>query len=222
MEKKILILSVSAAVFLVVASFSSVIVANSMQSSQKIDSPLFTVRTQRSLHKESGQTVQSYYLGKGLDSQLFLTTKPSLSAAIDKTIALLHQNPAFFAKFVQTISSNPRVIALLQEKGVTLTQFKTHLNRMKNDPSLFIEEIQNAEPRLLADQLKTPLPLGLNTSSAIGCVITAIVMIPVVLIITLIVVVFTIRILQCLNINEVMNQIFDQIMQEMYPAGYNI
>jgi hypothetical protein len=222
MEKKILILSVSAAVFLVVASFSSVIGANSMQSSQKIDSPLFTVRTQRSLHKESGQTVQSYYLGKGLNSQLFLTTKPSLSAAIDKTIALLHQNPAFFAKFVQTISSNPRVIALLQEKGVTLTQFKTHLNRMKNDPSLFIEEIQNAEPRLLADQLKTPLPLGLNTSSAIGCVITAIVMIPVVLIITLIVVVFTIRILQCLNIHEVMNQIFDQIMQEMYPAGYNI
>jgi hypothetical protein len=222
MEKKILILSVSAAVFLVVASFSSVIGINSMQSSQKIDSPLFTVRAQRSLHKESGQTVQSYYLGKGLNSQLFLTTKPSLSAAIDKTIALLHQNPAFFAKFVQTISSNPRVIALLQEKGVTLTQFKTHLNRMKNDPSLFIEEIRNAEPKLLANQLNTPLPLGLNTSSVIGCVITAIVMIPIALIITLIVVVFTIRILQCLNINEVMNQIFDQIMQELYPAGYNI
>jgi hypothetical protein len=222
MEKKILILSVSAAVFLVVASFSSVIVANSMQSSQKIDSPLFTVRAQRSLHKESGQTVQSYYLGKGLNSQLFLTTKPSLSAAIDKTIALLHQNPAFFAKFVQTISSNPRVIALLQEQGVSLAQFKTHLNRMKNDPSLFIEEIRNAEPKLLANQLNTPLPLGLNTSSVIGCVITAIVMIPIALIITLIVVVFTIRILQCLNINEVMNQIFDQIMQELYPAGYNI
>jgi hypothetical protein len=222
MEKKILILSVSAAVFLVVASFSSVIGTNSMQSSQKIDSPLFTVRAQRSLHKESGQTVQSYYLGKGLNSQLFLTTKPSLSAAIDKTIALLHQNPAFFAKFVQTISSNPRVIALLQEQGVSLAQFKTHLNRMKNDPSLFIEEIRNAEPKLLANQLNTPLPLGLNTSSVIGCVITAIVMIPIALIITLIVVVFTIRILQCLNINEVMNQIFDQIMQELYPAGYNI
>jgi hypothetical protein len=222
MEKKILILSVSAAVFLVVASFSSVIGINSMQSSQKIDSPLFTVRAQRSLHKESGQTVQSYYLGKGLNSQLFLTTKPSLSAAIDKTIALLHQNPAFFAKFVQTISSNPRVIALLQEQGVSLAQFKTHLNRMKNDPSLFIEEIRNAEPKLLANQLNTPLPLGLNTSSVIGCVITAIVMIPIALIITLIVVVFTIRILQCLNINEVMNQIFDQIMQELYPAGYNI
>jgi hypothetical protein len=222
MEKKILILSVSAAFFLVVASFSSVIGINSMQSSQKIDSPLFTVRAQRSLHKESGQTVQSYYLGKGLNSQLFLTTKPSLSAAIDKTIALLHQNPAFFAKFVQTISSNPRVIALLQEQGVSLAQFKTHLNRMKNDPSLFIEEIRNAEPKLLANQLNTPLPLGLNTSSVIGCVITAIVMIPIALIITLIVVVFTIRILQCLNINEVMNQIFDQIMQELYPAGYNI
>jgi hypothetical protein len=221
MEKKILILSVLAAILLVVASFSSVIGTNTMQSSQKISSPLFAVRTQRSLHKQSEQTVQSYYLGKGLNSQLFLATKPSLGAAIDKTIALLHQNPAFFAKFVQTISSNPRVIALLNEQGVTLTQFKTHLNRMKNDPSLFIEEIRNAEPKLAANQLKTPLPLSLNTTNPFACVITAIVMIPVVLIIALIVVLFTLRILQCLNLNEVMNNIMDQVLQGLYPAGFN-
>ena len=222
MEKKILILSVSAAVFLVVASFSSVIGTHTMQSSQKIGSPLFTVRTQRSLHKQSEQTVQSYYLGKGLNSQLFFATKPSLGAAIDKTIALLHQNPTFFAKFIQTISSNPRVIALLNEQGVTLTQFKIHLNRIKNDPSLFIEEIRNAEPKLAANQLKTPLPLSLNTTNPFACVITAIVMIPVVLIIALIVVLFTLRILQCLNLNEVMNNIMDQVLQGLYPAGFNI
>jgi hypothetical protein len=222
MNRKILIISISAAVLLVLASFSSVIGANDMQSKKKIDSPLFMVRTQRSLSKDNQARVQSHYLGKGLTSNLFITTKPSLSTAIDRTIKLLNQNPAFFAKFLETITSNPRVRSLLQENGISIAQFKTHLNRMKNDPSLFIEEIRNAEPKLSAKDINSPLPLGLNTSSVIGCVITVIVMLPIVLIIALIVVLFTLRILQCLNLNEVMNQLMDQIIQELFPSGYNI
>lgn len=222
MNKKILIISISAAVLLVVASFSSVIGTNDVQSTKKIESPLFMVRTQRSLSKDDQARVQSHYLGKGLTSNLFITTKPSLSTAIDRTVKLLNQNPVFFAKFLETITSNPRVIALLQDNGISMTQFKTHLNRMKNDPSLFIEEIRSAEPKLSAKDIDTPLPLSLNTSNPIGCVITAIVMIPVVLIIALIVVLFTLRIFQCLNLNEVMNELMDQILQELFPSGYNI
>jgi hypothetical protein len=222
MEKKTLIITISAAVLIVIASFSSVIGTNNVQSAQNIESPLFTVRTQRSLHTDSDQTLQSHYLGKGVNSHLFRPIQPSLNSAIDRTVKLLNANPAFFAKFLMAISSNPRVIALLQENGITMAQFKTHLNRLKNDPSLFVEEIRNAEPKLAAQQLNTPLPLGLNTSNPIGCVITAIVMIPIVLVIALIVVVFTLRILQCLNLNEIVNQIFDQILQELYPAGFNI
>jgi hypothetical protein len=222
MEKKILMLSVSAAVLLVLASFSSVIGTDTTQSSEEIRSPLFAIRTQRSVVKESQQSVQTSYLGKGLSSNLFLNPRPSLGIAIDRTVRLLSQNPAFFAKFIKTISSHPRVIALLQENDISMTQFQTQLNRMKNDPSLFIEEIRSVEPRLLTNQINTPLPLGLNTSNALGCIITAIVMIPIALIITLIVVVFTLRIFQCLKIDEVMQQIFDQILQELYPSGYNI
>jgi hypothetical protein len=130
---------------------------------------------------------------------------------------MLNANPDFFAKFLKTLSSNPRVIALLQENGMTVAEFKTYLNRLKNDPSLFIDEIRNAEPKLTAHQLNTPVPLGLNTTNPFACVITAIVMIPVVLIIAFIVVLFTLRIIQCLNLNEVMNQIMDQVLQELYP-----
>jgi hypothetical protein len=222
MNKKILIISVSAAVLLVVASFSSVIGTNDAQSTKKIDSPLFMVRTQRSLFKDDQARLQSHYLGKGLTSNLFITTKPSLSTTIDRTIKLLNQNPVFFAKFLEAITSNPRVRALLQENGISIAQFKTHLNHMKNDPSLFVEEIRSAEPKLSAKGINTPLPLSLNTSSVIGCVITVIVMLPIVLIIGLIVVLFTLRILQCLNLNEVMQQIMDQVVQEFFPSGYNI
>jgi hypothetical protein len=222
MNKKILVISISAAVLLVVASFSSVIGTDDGKSTSKIESPLFMVRTQRSISNADQTRVQSHFLGKGLTSNLFITAKPSLATSIDRTIKLLNQNPIFFAKFLETITVNPRVRTLLQENGISMTQFKTHLNRMKNDPSLFIEEIRNAEPKLSAKDINTPLPLGLNTSSVIGCVITAIVMIPVVLIIALIVVVFTLRILQCLNFNEVMQSIMDQVLQELFPSGYNI
>jgi hypothetical protein len=217
MEKKTLIITISAAVLLVIASFSSVIGSNDDQLSPKVESPLFTVRTQRSIHTDNEQTIQSHYLGKGLNSHLFRPTQPSLNSALDRTVKMLNANPDFFAKFLKTLSSNPRVIALLQENGMTVAEFKTYLNRLKNDPSLFIDEIRNAEPKLTAHQLNTPVPLGLNTTNPFACVITAIVMIPVVLIIAFIVVLFTLRIIQCLNLNEVMNQIMDQVLQELYP-----
>lgn len=221
MEKKTLIVTISAAVLLVIASFSSVIGSNDEQSSQKIESPLFAVRTQRSVHTDSEQTIQSHYLGKGMNSHLFRPMQPSLNNALDRTIKLLNANPDFFAKFLKTLSSNPRVLALLEQNGMTVAEFKTYLNRLKNDPSLFIDEIRSAGPKLSAQQLKTPLPLSLNTTNPFACVITAIVMIPVVLIIALIVVVFTLRILQCLNFSEVINQIMDQVLQDLYPAGFN-
>jgi hypothetical protein len=219
MKKKILIISISAVVLLVLASLSSVIGTTTVRTYGARQSPLFVVRTQRSIDTEEKLTFHSNYLGKGLGSSLFLTTKPSLSVTLDRTMKLLNKNPGFFTKILQEISSNPRITMLLQKYGITMAEVKTHLNRLKNDPSVFIEEIQNAEPKLAAYQLETPLPLGLNTSSVIGCVITAIVMIPVVLILALIVVVFTLRIIQCLRIDEIMNSLFDQILQELSPAG---
>lgn len=130
---------------------------------------------------------------------------------------MLNANPVFFAKFLKTLSSNPRVIALLQENGMTIAEFKTYLNRLKNDPSLFIDEIRNAGLTLSSQQLQTPQPLGLNTTNPFACVITVLVMLPVVVIIAFIVVLFTLRIIQCMNLNEVVNQIMDQILQELYP-----
>ena len=132
---------------------------------------------------------------------------------------LLNQNPGFFTKILQEISSNPHITLLLQKNGITMAEVKTHLNRLRNNPSVFIEEIQNVEPKLASYQLDSPLPLGLNTSSVIGCVITAIVMVPVVLILVLIVVVFTLRIIQYLRIDEIMNSLFNQILQELHQSG---
>jgi len=217
MEKKPLIITISAAVLLVMASLSSVIGSHTVQTTQQKESPLFAIRTQRSIQATSDQAIQSHYLGKGVNSHLFHPIQPSLNTALDRTIKMLNANPDFFAKFLKALCSNPQVVSLLQQNGMTIMEFKTYLNRLKNDPSLFIEEIRNAGPKFSARQLDTRLPLSLNTTNPFACVITAIVMIPVVVIIAFIVVLFTLRIIQCLNLNEVVNQIMDQVMQELYP-----
>jgi len=222
MKKVPLIFSISAAVLLLLASLSSVIGTNDVPSTQTVESPLFTVRTSRSVQTESDYSIHSQYLGKGVNSHLFKPLQPALNSALDRTVKLLNANPAFFAKFLAILCSNPRIIALLQEQGISMAQFKTHLNILKNDPSLFIEEIRNAEPKLSAQQLQTPVPLQLNTSNPFGCIITAIVMIPIVLVIGLIVVLFTLRILQCLKLDEIMNTIMEQVLQGLSPSGFNI
>jgi hypothetical protein len=219
MKKKILLLSISAIVLLVGASFTTAIGTNHEQSTKTYDSPLFSVRTQRSVQSESKHLLQSHFLGKGIQTNLFTSSKPSLASAIDRTVKLLQQNPVFFVKFLDAISQNPRVIALLQQNGIGIDEFTTHLNRLKKDPSVFIDEIRSAEPKLSAEKITTPLPLGLNTSSVIGCLVTAIALVPIALIISLIVVFFTIRIIQCLNIDSVMNQIMNQLIQELFPPG---
>lgn len=222
MKKKFFFITISAAVILIMASLSSTIGINYLTSTQKFASPLFTKRIQQSIQKENQQIIHSDYLGKGFLSNIFITTKPSLSTAIDRTIKLLYQTPIFFTKLIKAISSNPQVISLLQENGIRMTEFQTHISHIKNNPSAFIDEIQNIESKLNINNFEAPLPLNLNTSSVIGCVITAIVMIPVALIITLIVIFFTLRILQCLNIEEILNNIFDQILQQLIPPKYNI
>jgi hypothetical protein len=222
MKKLHLILTISAAALLLLTSLSSVIGTKNVPSTQTVESPLFTVRTSRSVQTESDHSIHAQYLGKGVNSHLFKPLQPALNSALDRTVKLLNANPTFFAQFLNALCSNPRIIALLQEQGISMVQFKTHLNLLKNNPSLFIEEIRNVEPKLSAQQLQTPVPLQLNTSNPIGCVITAIVMIPIVLIIGLIVVVFTLRILQCLKLDEIMNTIMQQILQGLTPAGFNI
>ena len=222
MKKKILIVSISAAVLVIVASFSSVIGLNTLTSPQNVGSPLFEIRTQRSIQTDDQQNVQSNYLGKGVTSNLFINKKPSLSTAIDKTIKLLYQNPAFFAKFLERIYSNPKVISLLQDYDISVAEFKSQLNHIKNDPSAYIEKIRSVESQLDATKINTPIPLSLNTTNPIGCVVTVIALLPIVLVVGMIVVLFTLRILQCLNLEQVMQDIFDNIIQELYPAWSDI
>ncbi len=219
MEKKTLIITISAAVLLVLASISSVIGSTPEQTSKQATSPLFTVRTQRSIQASDEHAIQSQYLGKGITSHLFRSRQPSLDSALDRAVKMLNANPDFFAKILKTLSSNPQVQSLLKKQGMTMDEFRTYLNQLKNDPSIFIEQIRSSEPKFSEQQLQDPVPLGLNTSNPFGCVITAIVMIPVVLVIGLIVVLFTLRILQCLNLDEVMNNLMDQILQGLTPAG---
>ena len=89
MNKKALVISILAAVLIVSASLSSVVGTIAVKSNDEkisIASPLFTVRTQRSLNKEETKKINSNYLGKGNTLNLLFLRKSSLQSHIDKAL----------------------------------------------------------------------------------------------------------------------------------------
>ena len=100
MNKKALVISISAAVLIVLASLSSVIGTNIVKSDaeRSIASPLFAVRTQRSLDKEEAKKISANYLGKGKQLNILLPKKSMAQVWIDKAIKIFDTNPVLIDK----------------------------------------------------------------------------------------------------------------------------
>ena len=213
MNKKILILSILAAVLMILLPISSVVGTNVVKSNEKKTglSPLFAVRSQRSVFKENTVNIDTSYVGKGKILNLFLSRQSSLQQMLNRAIKLIETKPEILNVIADKFEANPKIAELLSENEINVDEVKHQLNQIKNDPSLLRQSIDDSEIRLsLGD---TPQPLGISTSSAIGCFIMLIALIPVGLIITMLLA--TITIVTCLNIGGCFETMFETIMTNM-------
>jgi hypothetical protein len=92
---------------------------------------------------------------------------------------------------------------------------------IKNNQLLLTEEMNNIQ--ILVPHDDSPQPQGLSTSNPLGCLIVAMVaLIPITVVLTLLLLLFTVRILTCLNINDcandIANQIWNQLIQGLTPS----
>jgi len=201
MNKKILIISILAAVLMVMLPISSVVGTNVVKSDkQNVGSPLFAIR-----HR-SKNTIQSEYLGKGKTVSLFIEKKMTYAHTFDKAISMLQRNPDFFNKILEKIQENPKVIDILEENDISITDFESYANMFKNDPSLLEQEIKKVK-QYIPDE--TSLPLGINTTNPFAIIILIIIVLPIIL--TIGVMIATITIITCLNINGC----FETLLQNM-------
>lgn len=216
MNKKILILSILAAVLMVLLPISSVVgtIVIRNNGERNVCSPLFAVRSQRSVFKENTVNIDTSYVGKGKMLNLFLSRQSSLQQMLNRAIKLIETKPEILNVIADKFETNPKIAELLSENEINIDEVKHQLNQIKNDPSLLRQSIDES---IISLQLgDTPQPLGLSTSSAIGCFIIAIALIPVALIITMLLA--TITIVTCLNVGGCFETMFETIITNMFQG----
>jgi len=204
MNKKLLLVSIGAAVLLIMMPVSSVIGTQDIESEPKvIHSPLFAYK------KQSTSQIDSHYLGKGTMLSLFVKKQMDYFETFDRAISFIKRNPELFQKLLEKIQTNPAVSEILEKHDISTTDFESYANRLKNDHILLEQEIHKVKDYIPDD---TPLDLGLNTTNPFAIIILVIVILPIIL--TIGVMIATMTIITCLNINNC----FEDLLQNMYDS----
>lgn len=212
MKKKAIYGSIGAAVFLILASLSSVIVFATSQSQdqQSVGSPLFHVRTSRSIGLQNDQSLQTMYLGKGKTTTLFLKRISSSQTIMERGLQLLKTSPELIEKSVRKFLQSSQVQQILRQNGITQQQVLQYFNQMKNTPEVLEDQYHEVSKLIPLDG--GPKPLGLlNTTNPFACVIVIIALLPVLLIVGLLIA--TITIVTCLNVNHCFDNLMNGLLQ---------
>lgn len=214
MNKKILIISILAAVLMIMLPLSSVVGTNVVKSNTKegnISSPLFAVRSQRSVYKVYSMKIDTCYVGKGNMLNLFLSRQSSFEQMLNRAIKLIEIKPEILNVIVDRFETNPNMVEILSKNDISMDEVRHQLGLIKNDPSLLRQSIDESAISLSRGDI--PQPLGLSTSSAIGCFIMLIALIPLALVLTMLIA--TITIVTCFNIGGCFEAMFETIMTNM-------
>ena len=178
----------------------------------KHTSPLFAVRTPNSLRQHSERFLQPSYLG--IETLVTISFAPSTydDATVTKVLHLLNTRSDLLLSLYEKMQSSKQYQGLLNQYGLSPQQVNVFIRILSENPELFEEKLKIFEP--ITPDRSGLQPLGFETSF-LECLITAIVLAPIVLIVTLLALFFTLRILTCLNINDCTTEIAQGIMDNL-------
>ena len=120
---------------------------------------------------------------------------------------MIEARPSLLKSILNSIAVMPEIEELMKQHDIKMDDFKDQMNQVINNPELLKGKVDEAV--LLSPFGDDPMPLGLSTSSAIGCFIIALIVAPLIALIGMIIA--TITIITCLNINGC----FETLVQNM-------
>jgi hypothetical protein len=227
MRKKILVISILAAALMILLPISAVVGSNIAKSGSEIrsiNSPLFSRRVNNILNKDT-KMIYTHYIGKGKIFNLFLAKKTSLDGLIDQAIKIINIQPEMFNVLVERIDTIPTIVNVFKENNLNIDEFKNYINKIKNDPNLFKNEINKAVEMFDDQQLRVPInepPKPLGFSGQLGCgLVFILVILPLMLVIGTMIATFTI--ITCLNIGGCFEKILESVfsgLQGLTPPDY--
>ena len=216
MNKKILVVSILAAVLMVLLPISSVVGSNEIKNNKERDvcSPLFAVRNR------SENRIQSEFLGKGKTINLFIAKRTSLQAYADKALRMIEARPNLLKSILSSITQLPEIEELMKQRDIDMNDFRSQMILIMNDPALLKEKVDEAV--LLSPFSNDPMPLGLSTSSPLSCLIIGLIVGPIIALIGAIIA--TMTIITCLNINgcfeTLVGGMLDSFIQGLTPPDF--
>jgi hypothetical protein len=216
MKKRVIFLSCGATFLLILVSFSSAIgfTASTQQSHRAAtDSPLFSIRTSRSIGQQVDHSLMVTYLGKGKSSPLFLTQRSSNQALIERALQMLRTSPDRIEQALRNILKDHQMQLMLFEKGISQQDVMMCFNEAKNNPELLASQLAGVADSISINGDTKPTQL-LNTTNPFACIITVIVLLPVMLVVGLLIA--TLTIVTCLNVNDCFDTLMQNILQGLH------
>ncbi|UCF12734.1 MAG: hypothetical protein JSW06_00355 [Thermoplasmatales archaeon] len=228
MKKKVLIISIFAAVLMILLPISIVVGTNIVKSDaekRSITSPLFAKRVNSFIKKDT-KRINTNYLGKGKILNIFFLKESSLQSWIDKSIKIIEARPNIFNRLINNIETNPKVVNILQKNSIDINDFKNNINIIKNNPSLLKKEIDKVIETFGVQKLKLPInepPEPLGFTGQLGCILVFFtVLLPILVMIGTMIATFTI--ITCLNIGgcfeNILGGILEGALQGLTIPGY--
>ena len=211
MNKKIIILSLFAAVIVTMLPLSSVVGIQTVQSNAKkgtLDSPLFSQRLGTTLKKDNN-LISSRYLGKENSLNLFLSRQSSIEKIINKAVKIIQTNPNILDKLIEKLESSSLFKQTIDSQNLDMNDIKNEINKIKVDPWHFKEIVEKYNIKIPGGD--TPQPLGLSTSNPLACFIIVIAVAPVFMILAIMLA--TMTIITCLNINNCFETLWNGLVE---------
>jgi len=162
------------------------------EKERNYSSPLFTIRSQQSIDDQSTGKINSNYVGKGKLINFYPVRTSNLNNLAERAYKIIKENPKIISIIMDKISLMPEMTKYLESNSIDIDEFKNQISYVINHPEILKEKILE----LQSPQYNSPQPVGLSTSSALGCFIIVLIMAPILAIIG--VIIATVTIVTCL------------------------
>ena len=154
MKNNILIGSIIASMLLILVSFSPVLGYNNINSNLIKESPLFRIRINREVEKES-KDLNCDFLGKGIETKIHLPTRTFKSELFEKFIkSIKNMNDKSFDRFIDLIIEHVYNKGNIQ--GYKMEEIILSLYKLKLNPSeVKLENIESKQMKLTTESPPT-------------------------------------------------------------------
>ncbi len=219
MKKKILVGTILSAVFIALLPISSVAGVHHQELNRDAtSSPLFAARMQQQLDKPLIHIPNQDYLGQRNAPTIFLTKRSTLNGMLERSHRIINAEPRLFEAAIQRILSSPEAQQIMDDYDLDKSAVDQELQVLLNDPALLQEKMKGAS-QIISPLADDPIPLQLSTSSALGCFIIVLIMVP--LLLTIALVIATVTIITCINLGgcleNLLNGLVEGFVQQLTP-----